>query len=199
MNIMLLLLLLLIILILTILRIMIILMMLIASPRAKNSAVSSLLCLLKLVVTSATTVIALSINVMCTCISFSLLVSLCVLLLVCVLMIVAFVFGRPASQESGVSGLFDSRILDFRGLDSNIVLSLRGGILMPVRSFPEMSSQQILVGTRIFLILKGGGSSSMGNFPEVLSKSNTRQTHIITGITCVLALRRAGRGAEEEA
>ena len=37
-------------------------------------------------------------------------------------------------------------ILDFRGFDSNIILILRAGILMPIGTFPEVLSKQILVG-----------------------------------------------------
>ena len=39
-----------------------------------------------------------------------------------------------------------TNIMDFRGFDSNIILILRGGILMSIRHFPESSSQAILVG-----------------------------------------------------
>ena len=39
-----------------------------------------------------------------------------------------------------------TRILDFRGLDSSIILILRGGILMSMENFPESFSQAILVG-----------------------------------------------------
>ena len=39
-----------------------------------------------------------------------------------------------------------TKILGFRGFDSSIILILRGGILMSIGSFPEMSSQQILEG-----------------------------------------------------
>ena len=38
------------------------------------------------------------------------------------------------------------KILDFRGGDSNIIFSLRGGILMSIGNFPESLSQAILVG-----------------------------------------------------
>ena len=37
-----------------------------------------------------------------------------------------------------------TKILDLRGFDSSIILILRGGILMSIRNFPEMLSQQIL-------------------------------------------------------
>ena len=39
-----------------------------------------------------------------------------------------------------------TKILDFRGFDSSIIVVLRGGILMCMGSFPEMLSQAILVG-----------------------------------------------------
>ena len=39
-----------------------------------------------------------------------------------------------------------TKILDFTGFDSNIIFMLSDGILMPIGNFPEMLSQQILVG-----------------------------------------------------
>ena len=39
-----------------------------------------------------------------------------------------------------------TKILDFRGFDSGIILNLRGIILMSIRNFPESLSQAILVG-----------------------------------------------------
>ena len=39
-----------------------------------------------------------------------------------------------------------TKILDFRGSDTSMILSLWGGILMSIGDFPESSSQQILVG-----------------------------------------------------
>ena len=37
-------------------------------------------------------------------------------------------------------------LMDFRGFDSSIISILRGGIPKPIRNFPELSSQAILVG-----------------------------------------------------
>ena len=39
-----------------------------------------------------------------------------------------------------------TKILDFRGFYTSIILSLRRGILMSIGKFPESLSQQILVG-----------------------------------------------------
>ena len=39
-----------------------------------------------------------------------------------------------------------TKIPDFRGFDSHIILSLRGGILMSIGNFPERLSQAMLVG-----------------------------------------------------
>ena len=39
-----------------------------------------------------------------------------------------------------------TKILDFRGFDSNIILVLRGGILMSIGTIAEVLSQAILVG-----------------------------------------------------
>ena len=40
-----------------------------------------------------------------------------------------------------------TKIMDFRGFDSRIILIVRGGILRSVEDFPEMLSQRTLVGT----------------------------------------------------
>ena len=50
-----------------------------------------------------------------------------------------------------------TKILDFRGFDSSIILISRGGILMSPGDFPESLSQAILVGiilVRRFGVLK---------------------------------------------
>ena len=39
-----------------------------------------------------------------------------------------------------------TKILDFRGFESSLILTLRGGILMPMGSFPESSSRAISAG-----------------------------------------------------
>ena len=39
-----------------------------------------------------------------------------------------------------------TKILPFRGFDSNRILDLRGGMFMSERNFPEVLSQRILVG-----------------------------------------------------
>ena len=44
------------------------------------------------------------------------------------------------------TGNLRTKILDFRGFDPNIILIVRGGILMPIGDFPESLSQGILVG-----------------------------------------------------
>ena len=42
-----------------------------------------------------------------------------------------------------------TNIVGFRGFDSSIILSLRGGILTPIGNFPESLSQAMLVGTML--------------------------------------------------
>ena len=42
-----------------------------------------------------------------------------------------------------------TNIVDFRGVDSKIILSERGGILMSVGDFPESLSQAMLVGVML--------------------------------------------------
>ena len=49
---------------------------------------------------------------------------------------------RPATCTANLR----TKILDFRGFDSSIILILRGGILRPIGNFPESLSQAILVG-----------------------------------------------------
>ena len=39
-----------------------------------------------------------------------------------------------------------TNMMDFRGLDSSIILSLRGGIPRPIGNFPESATQAMLVG-----------------------------------------------------
>ena len=39
-----------------------------------------------------------------------------------------------------------TKILNFRGFDSSIILILRDGIPRPIGNFPEISSQRILLG-----------------------------------------------------
>ena len=54
---------------------------------------------------------------------------------------------EPASLspvEFGRSPYF--KILDFSGFDTNVILILRGGILMSIGYFPESLSQEILAG-----------------------------------------------------
>ena len=47
-----------------------------------------------------------------------------------------------------------TKILDFIGFDSSIILNLRGGIPRPIGNFPESLSQAILVGR--FLVWRLG-------------------------------------------
>ena len=60
--------------------------------------------------------------------------------------------GAPRDETAAPRGagcaadLRTNRIMDFRGLDSSIILILRGGILMSVGDFLESLSQAILVG-----------------------------------------------------
>ena len=42
-----------------------------------------------------------------------------------------------------------TNIIDFRGFDSSIISTIRGGILMSIGDFPESSSQAILVGVML--------------------------------------------------
>ena len=53
--------------------------------------------------------------------------------------------GRVSAARSCTTSL-RTKILDFRGFDSSIILKLRGGILMSTGNIPEIVSQQIFVG-----------------------------------------------------
>ena len=67
-----------------------------------------------------------------------------------------FIFGTDSLAEDkhiggGVlcgpyTANLQAKILDFRGFDSSMVLTSRGGILMATGTFPEMPSQAILAG-----------------------------------------------------
>ena len=59
---------------------------------------------------------------------------------------------RPRKCASSIEATANLRtkILDFRGFDSRIILILRGGVLMSIGDFPESLSQQILAGTIFF-------------------------------------------------
>ena len=59
---------------------------------------------------------------------------------------------RGLGREASPTPNLPTEILDFTGFDSSGVLILRCGILMSIGYFPEMVSQQILVG----VILVGG-------------------------------------------
>ena len=54
--------------------------------------------------------------------------------------------GISVKWESQITANLRTKILDFRGFDSSIILILRGGILMSMGNSPEIMSQQILVG-----------------------------------------------------
>ena len=51
---------------------------------------------------------------------------------------------RKASKDARTANL-RTKILDFRGFDSSIILISMGGILRPTGNFPEVLSQAILV------------------------------------------------------
>ena len=72
-----------------------------------------------------------------------------------------------------------TKILDFRGLDSSIILMSRGGTLMSIGNFLETLSQQILVGR--FLVGRLGATNASGSglilcAPRVTSRHTTSLT-----------------------
>ena len=70
------------------------------------------------------------------------------------------------------TGNLRTKILDFRGLDSSIILNLKGGILRSTGDFPEILSQAILVG----IILVGRlGVHPCGSTPAAAVKSTGRE------------------------
>ena len=50
------------------------------------------------------------------------------------------------SGDTPVTANLRTKILDFGGLDSSIIVNSRGGILMSIGDFPESLSQAILAG-----------------------------------------------------
>ena len=58
--------------------------------------------------------------------------------------------SRPAKDYTpdsvGFAANLRTKLLEFRGFDSSIILILRGGIPMPIGNVPESLSQAILVG-----------------------------------------------------
>ena len=57
------------------------------------------------------------------------------------------------------------KILDFRGLDSNIILNLRVGILMSIGDIPNNLNQTILVGIMLVGRLGVSGACHYGQPP----------------------------------
>ena len=57
----------------------------------------------------------------------------------------------PTSRlpRDGVTPNLPTNIVDFRGLDSSIILIIRGGIPMSIRDFQEDLSQAMLVGVML--------------------------------------------------
>ena len=94
-------------------------------------------------------------------------VCMCIYIYICIMLVlprVSLPGGIFVSQTPGeapwhsltadtpdVTANLRSKILDVRGFDSSIILSLRGGTLMFTGNFPEGSSQAILAG--IILVL----------------------------------------------
>ena len=54
--------------------------------------------------------------------------------------------NESLGREIGHTANLCTKILDCRGLDSSIILILRGGIPRPTGNFPQMLSQAILIG-----------------------------------------------------
>ena len=68
---------------------------------------------------------------------------------------------RPSGQgDQAVAANLRTKILDFGGFDSSIILISRGGILMSIGDFPESLSQRILAGR--FLVGRLGVVSQAG-------------------------------------
>ena len=54
---------------------------------------------------------------------------------------------RARFPEGGLATAnLPTKIVDFRGFDSSVILILRGGILMSIGDFPESLTQAMLVG-----------------------------------------------------
>ena len=81
---------------------------------------------------------------------------------------------RPVRGKTRPTANLRTAILEFRGLDSSIVLVLRGGIPRPMGNFLESSSQAILEGIilvgRFGVMSLGRSKTTLGNFLEILSQ-----------------------------
>ena len=53
--------------------------------------------------------------------------------------------GQTPESRPAPYGNLRTKLLDFRGFDSSIILILRCGILMSIENLPDFLSQQILV------------------------------------------------------
>ena len=75
-----------------------------------------------------------------------------IIIIIVIAMIIAKTVKTVCSAGHGnVVGTANPRtnIVDFRGFDSNIILTSRGGILRPIGDFTESLSQAMLVGCNV--------------------------------------------------
>ena len=77
--------------------------------------------------------------------------------------------ARPAH---GLTPNLPTKILCFRGSDSSIILTVRGGFVMSVGDFPESLSQQLLVG----IMLVGRFGVPRRRFPHANRGSEIHKT-----------------------
>ena len=60
--------------------------------------------------------------------------------------------------EHGYTANLRTNVMDFRGLNSSMILIIRGGIPMPKGDFPESLSQAIILVVGIMLVGRLGAS-----------------------------------------
>ena len=90
---------------------------------------------------------------------------------------------RSDNSGGGPKGLADAmvktmanlrtKILDFRGFDTSIILILRGGVLVCIGGFPEIVSQRILAG----MILAGGLGALHAEAATAASRDDKNSTN----------------------
>ena len=79
-----------------------------------------------------------------------------------------------AWHPSGSAANLPTKILDFRGFDSSIVLILRGGTLMSIGSSSEVLSQRVLAGIVLARRLGRGAERGSVGASAALSTANLR-------------------------
>ena len=89
---------------------------------------------------------------------------------------------RAESPREALDGAYNPRnnIVDFRGLDSSIILNFRGGILMHMGNSPESLTQAMLVGVMLVGRLGVFLTRQAGITPQTDALMFTTETSMIS-------------------